>query len=573
MRKLLGTGVVAVLLATGGLVGAGAAVAAGDPTYYTEPVEDKVLMPGEGRAELSPSGSGGQNTGRPDGTFVYALSKKPLKDAAWSGGGLPAGLKVERADGCAPKQGIAGVYLCDLKDVGFPTPEISATGSAANGTTAYYGFVYVPRGKSVDAGIKEAQTAATKAIGDRRSHATVTVRTKAHVAQNTMTLSTPTLPAGGTVKHTVKLHAVDKGKLNMSLSPAPGERRWDENELKVTVDGVTATGAAGAECDHSFGEIGWGGEIRCDVKAPGDYTITYGLRANAKTPAWRLRNTAVYEVYGFGTGNPEKAADFTVSSPVPVVPRYQLIGRTPSGDLFFYLGTGKGKQPLGYSDLVGGPSSWNQYSAITRLAPVTVQSTGPGAVARDKSGVLWFLPTSGDGGVFKDRKRVGGGWNAFNSLTGASDLTGDKKADLLARDTAGTLWLYPGTGSTTAPFGTRVRIGGGWGVYNSLAGGTDLTGDGRPDLVARDTAGKQWLYAGTGTASRPFAGRVQVGHGWQAYNSVVSPGDLSSDGRADLVARDASGTLWYYQGTGVASKPFAARARIGGGWQRYNLLF
>ncbi len=144
-------------------MGAGTAVAAGDPTFSFDPVENKVLMPGEGWTWPAPPSTGGQNTGESDGTYVYALSKKPLTDATWSGGGLPAGLKPEGADGCTPKAGIAGVYLCDLKGWGNPAPGISASSTAADGTTAYYGLVYVPRGASVDAG--------SKVIGPRRAHA------------------------------------------------------------------------------------------------------------------------------------------------------------------------------------------------------------------------------------------------------------------------------------------------------------------------------------------------------------------------------------------------------------------
>ncbi|WP_392899853.1 hypothetical protein [Streptomyces sp. LN699] len=40
-----------------------------------------------------------------------------------------------------------------------------------------------------------------------------------------MTLTTPQLPAGGSVQHTVKLHAVDKGRLQMSLSTASRRSR------------------------------------------------------------------------------------------------------------------------------------------------------------------------------------------------------------------------------------------------------------------------------------------------------------------------------------------------------------
>jgi hypothetical protein len=574
LRKFLGAGAAALLLVTGGVVGTGTAVAAGDPTFYFEPVEDKVLMPAEGWADLSPPGYGGNTTGNPDGTYIYVLSKKPLTDAAWSGGGAPAGLKVDPTDTCKARTGLAGVYLCNVTGYsGFAAPEVEATSTAANGTTAYYGLVYVPRGGNVDAGIKEAQTAGSKPIGPRRAHATVTIKTKAHVARNTITHSTPAVPAGGTVQHRVTLNAVDKGELVMDFEPAPGFRQWDEGELKVSVSSAGAGGAAGAVCDHGGGELGWGA-VSCTITRPGVYNVTYGLKAGATAPAWRLRNYTHYEVYTFGTGNPEKVSDFSVTSGIPVTERHQILGRTPAyGDLYDYHGTGRGSKVFDQGDLVGGALNWNRYSAITKLGPATVQSTGPGAVARDTNGVLWFLRMAWDGGVFLDPLKVGGGWNAFNSLTGVSDLTGDKRADLLARDSAGKLWLYPGTGVTSRPFGTRAQIGHGWQIYNTITGGTDLTGDRKPDVLARDSAGKLWLHAGTGVAAKPLGGRVQVGTGWQIYNTVLAPGDLSSDGKPDLIARDTAGVLWYYPGTGVAAKPYATRVRVGGGWQKFNLVF
>ncbi len=51
----------------------------------------------------------------------------------------------------------------------------------------------------------------------------------------------------------------------------------------------------------------------------------------------------------------------------------------------------------------------------------------------------------------------------------------------------------------------RERVGGGWNAYSALVGTGDLSGDGRTDLLARDTAGKLWRYASTG-AARTAAG-------------------------------------------------------------------
>jgi hypothetical protein len=535
-------------------------------------------MPGEGWGELAPGATGGEESGEADGTWVYAISRKPLTDAAWANGGLPSGLKADwsdYSDSCKAKTGLTGVFLCTVKGNGaHPGPRVSAAGTAAHGTKAYYSLVYVPRGADLNKGIKEAQTAASRPVDGRHAHAVVEVKSLAHVRQNTMTPSAPTLPAGGTVQHTVKLHAVDKGYLGISFVPAPGYRNWDLGELKAQVASVAATGpAGGAECDHATGELGWGHEVRCRVSRPGDYTVTYALKAAADTPAWKLRADMAYEVYNFGTYNPAKTADFAVSSPKPVVQRYRLVGRDSSGELWDYTGTGKASPLFRDVNPVGWLQNWNAYSALTRLGPVTVQSTGPGAVGRDKAGVLWFHPVSGDGGIYKGRLKVGAGWNMYNSVVGGGDLTGDGKADLLARETGGVLYVYPGTGTASKPFGGRVKVGAGWNAFNSLAGGADLTGDRKPDLLAREANGKLWLYPGTGVASRPFGARVQVGTGWHVYNSVVVPGDLDSDGRADFVARDAAGVLWFYKGTGAAAAPYAARVKVGGGWQRYNLLF
>ncbi|MFJ6432190.1 FG-GAP repeat domain-containing protein, partial [Streptomyces sp. NPDC091416] len=106
---------------------------------------------------------------------------------------------------------------------------------------------------------------------------------------------------------------------------------------------------------------------------------------------------------------------------------------------------------------------------------------------RDGAGVLWqyqsdkfrhsAYPTA--------RARIGGGWNAYTALTKLSTLKADATGDLVARDKAGVLWLYQGTGKTNAPFATRTRVGGGWNTYTELVGGADLTGDGTPDLLAR----------------------------------------------------------------------------------------
>ncbi|MFJ7155937.1 FG-GAP repeat domain-containing protein [Streptomyces sp. NPDC101118] len=172
---------------------------------------------------------------------------------------------------------------------------------------------------------------------------------------------------------------------------------------------------------------------------------------------------------------------------------------------------------------------------------------------------------------YSDDSAIPGDWSATELVAGPGDLNGDGRGDLISRDTSGVLWLHPGDG-TGKKVGSRVRVGSGWGSYEELVGGGDVTGDGRADLVARD-GGTLYLYKGTGKASAPFGSRVKVGTGWSGYTKLVSPGDINGDGRADLLARDGAGNLYRYTATGHSgTATFAARVGIGSGWNVYKNL-
>lgn len=161
-------------------------------------------------------------------------------------------------------------------------------------------------------------------------------------------------------------------------------------------------------------------------------------------------------------------------------------------------------------------SGWNIYNKI--VSPGNLAGgVADDLIARDSSGALWIYLGYGNGKV-NVRKKVGGGWQTYNQITGKGDLTGDGKADIVARDGSGTLYLYKGTGSHSAPFATRTKIGTGWNQFNALVSVGDIDIDGRSDLIARDKAGALYLYKGTGSAAAPFKPRVKIGNsGWNTY--------------------------------------------------------
>jgi hypothetical protein len=161
-------------------------------------------------------------------------------------------------------------------------------------------------------------------------------------------------------------------------------------------------------------------------------------------------------------------------------------------------------------------SGWNIYNRLLSAGNLG-GAAADDLIARDSSGVLWLYLGYGNGKL-TTRYKVGTGWNIYSDLAGKGDLTGDGKDDIVAKDSSGVLWLYKGTGNYKAPFASRTRIGAGWNTYNKLISVGDINLDGTTDLIARDTAGALYLYKGTGNATAPSASRVKIGtSGWNTY--------------------------------------------------------
>ncbi|MGW4705275.1 FG-GAP repeat domain-containing protein [Streptomyces sp. NPDC004285] len=200
-------------------------------------------------------------------------------------------------------------------------------------------------------------------------------------------------------------------------------------------------------------------------------------------------------------------------------------------------------------------TGWGTYRQIEAVGDIAGTSHGD-LIALDGSGTLYHYLGKGDG-TLPARVRIGGGWGGYKQLTGGSDLNNDGRSDLLATDAAGVLWLYKGTGSATAPFAARVRVGGGWGVYNQITATGNIAGAAAGDLVARDTAGVLWLHLGYGNGT--FAPRIRIGGGWGGFSQLVGAGDVTGDGRPDLIGYGSAGT-YVYRSTGSTTAPFSRQS-------------
>ncbi|WP_194497712.1 FG-GAP repeat domain-containing protein, partial [Streptomyces lateritius] len=315
----------------------------------------------------------------------------------------------------------------------------------------------------------------------------------------------------------------------------------------------------------------------------------YELTSPQAQYALRFQALTRYDIYDFGfyhSDVTQTSAPFATLGK-PVLPLHSVLARDAASALWWYDGTGNATAPLYSREQIG--TGWQTYNTLAALSPhkqslyyrgdtkpsPVTQGLGD-VVARDTTGTLWYYDYQFvSGKPYAPRVKAGTGWNIYDQLTGAGDLDRDGYMDLLARDKAGVLWLYPGTGNLTtgARFKARTKAGTGWNTYNHLAAGADLNGDGKADLLARDTTGTLWLYKSTGTPTTPYASRIKAGTGWNIYNQLTLTGDLTNDGKPDAIARDSSGALWLYKGTGNPTTPFTTRTQIGTGWNIYNRIF
>ncbi|MEU1467324.1 FG-GAP-like repeat-containing protein [Streptomyces sp. NPDC005761] len=325
--------------------------------------------------------------------------------------------------------------------------------------------------------------------------------------------------------------------------------------LRNKVTGQTVATRSGGAVAYSVSAT-WDGRSAGGGYLPnGPYTWTLTAKP-ADGQGADLRTTGTMNVVG-GTAVPR---DFVKRDGVG-----DLLAFTSAGVADFRAGTGTGSVDAKVSG-----SGWTGANTVTAAVPF-------GDVNGDRCNDVLVRVKSGELRAYKPScgaalkpttafTRVGLGWNIYDALTSPGDLTGDGRADVLARETStGYLYLYEQT--SAGAFKARVRIGTGWKGY-LLTGAGDLNGDGKGDLLARDAAGVLWRYAGTGKGT--LAARVKVGGGWQVYNSLVGVGDVSGDGKADLLARDTAGVLWSYRGDGKGL--FGYRAKVGGGWQMYKSL-
>jgi hypothetical protein len=136
---------------------------------------------------------------------------------------------------------------------------------------------------------------------------------------------------------------------------------------------------------------------------------------------------------------------------------------------------------------------------------------------------------------------------ACSTLNTAHDFNGDGRSDILWRDTVGDVAVWLMNGVSVLSSGEIDGVSLNW----SLAGQRDFNDDGKADLLWRDAAGDTsiWFMNGTRATSSASIGNVPTNR------SVVGVADFNGDGIGDLLWRDNVGDLavWLMSSATVTS--------------------
>lgn len=183
-------------------------------------------------------------------------------------------------------------------------------------------------------------------------------------------------------------------------------------------------------------------------------------------------------------------------------------------------------------------------------------------IALDTSGNLWFYPGQNDG-TLPTRTLITSGKSTWNYMMGG-DFNNDGNMDIIARDTSGNLWFYNGTGNGIN-FSAATQIGTSWNVITAFSGVADFNNDGIPDFFAVDNTDHIRFYAGNGNGFLKAA--VIYGTGWGVMNFQPGVGDFNNDGNFDFVVRNnSSGVLYDYLGDGKGGFMAGTPITVGAGW-------
>ncbi|QNE74906.1 trypsin-like serine protease [Streptomyces finlayi] len=356
-----------------------------------------------------------------------------------------------------------------------------------------------------------------------------------------------------------------------------GRTSSTDNGISTTLRSATLPIVSDSACTSSYGSWFKAGHMVCAGKTGATDSATTGA-CNGDSGGPLVVGGKLVGIVSWGIENCVGAGMYSVfakvSSYVPAINaraydtnlnydhRADLLARKASTNTMYgFLSNGSSMSKYTFGSNWGGLNLVLQTDLNRDDYQDLIYRTSDGSLYWD-----WINPATQEW----ESKRIATGWSSRKQILSPGDLTGDGHPDVLSTDSAGDFWLYPGKGNGS--FAARSRIGGGGLNYSMVRGSGDFTNDGKADIIARGAGGKMYLFPGTGKASAPFASKKLV-RTWDVANALVTTGDFSGDGIADIIVRVKTGELYLYPGTGRSdSGIFGSRKLLGSGAASYNLF-
>jgi len=287
-------------------------------------------------------------------------------------------------------------------------------------------------------------------------------------------------------------------------------------------------------------------------------------------PGWTLGpNNTLYQNDGTSTvtatnQNPPSftgLVNLAVSRDSNLDARADILWRnTTTGDVVVWLTNATGNGVASVVNWGGGSTAWI--------------IEGQGDLNKDgRADILWRNTTTGDVVVWMTNATGNGVASVVNwggaptaySIAGVGDLNGDGRADILWRNTTTgdvVVWL---TNSTSTGVATVATVGGAPLAW-SIAGVGDTNGDGWADILWRNTTTGDvvvWLMNGTQVLNWGVLPQPAILE-W----TIAGVGDANGDGKADLIWRHTSGNVvvWLLNGLQILST-----ANVGGAPVAYTI--
>jgi hypothetical protein len=153
---------------------------------------------------------------------------------------------------------------------------------------------------------------------------------------------------------------------------------------------------------------------------------------------------------------------------------------------------------------------------------------------------------------------VGNEWK----IAASGDFDGDGKSDILWRNTNGQVAIWLMNGMAQKSGGIIATVTTNW----TIVGAGDFDGDGKSDILWRNTNGQVAIWLMNGMAQKSSAIIATESTGW----TIAGTGDFNGDGKSDILWRNTNGQVAIWLMNGMARSSGAVIATVTTDWTISN---